>query len=240
MSTLKLTCWLLVLVLLASGAAAVAWKARLFGKTYTATASLQLARCEPRVLSRDAKTFDAAEFESFCDLQQSFIKSRFVITAALRDPRLKNRPCVLSEDAKHNTIAWLTGEIHVNFPAKNAGIMRVSASEPDREDAAAIVNAVVDAYMTEVVNFDREQRRMRLTELQQIAVERESEVREKREQLKRELESSGFGDEETMKARGMLAMQVFAQFLGELQRMARRTDSFSASSRRRREACRNW
>ena len=57
---------------------------------------------------------------------------------------MKNRACIRREDEKHNAIAWLTGEIHVDFPGKNnAGIMQVSATEPDREDAAAIVNAVV-------------------------------------------------------------------------------------------------
>ena len=38
------------------------------------------------------------------------------------------------------------GEIHVDAPAKNTGIIQVTATEPDKEDAAAIVNAVVGAY----------------------------------------------------------------------------------------------
>ena len=79
--------------------------------------------------------------------------------------------------------------------------MQVTATEPDREDAAAMVNAVVDAYMNEVVNYDRQQRRDRLSDLQQISAEKENEVRTKREQLKRELENIGAGDDETMKAR---------------------------------------
>ena len=97
--------------------------------------------------------------------------------------------------------------------------MQVSATEPDREDAAAIVNAVVDAYMNEVVNYDRQQRRDRLSELQQISAEKENEVRTKREQLKRELENIGAGDDETMKARGQLAVNMYAQFHAEFQRM---------------------
>ena len=189
---------------------------------YKAEAMLELKQTSPKILSVTAdQQTGPNEFEVFRDTQMSFLTSRFVITAALRDPKLKNRPCILEQDAKHNTIQWLMNEIHIEFPpnARNASTMKVTATETDREDAAAIVNAVVDAYMTEVVNFDRDQRRIRLSELQQIAAEKEIEVRTKREQLKRELESFGAGDDETMKARGLLAVQTYAQFLGELQRM---------------------
>ena len=60
---------------------------------------------------------------------------------------MKTRPCIVEQDARHNALAWLTGEIHVHFPAKNGGVMEVSATEPDPQDAAAIVNAVVAAVL---------------------------------------------------------------------------------------------
>ncbi len=189
---------------------------------YKAEALLQLAPTQPRILGRG--TADQAmevqnEFEIFRDTQKSLITSRFVIMAALRDPKLKNRACILREDATHNTIQWLASEIRVDFPAKSAGLMQVSATEPDREDAAVIVNAIVDAYMNEVVNYDRQQRRDRLSDLQQISAEKENEVRTKREQLKRELENIGAGDDETMKSRSTMAFTIYAQFLAELQKM---------------------
>ena len=129
---------------------------------------LELAPTNPTILGKP--TADQAQqvqmnSRYFATPKQSLLKSRFVIMAALRDPRLKNRACILREDATHNTIAWLTKEVRADFPSKNAGIMQVTATEPDREDAAAMVNAVVDAYMNEVVNFDRQQRRDRLSEL---------------------------------------------------------------------------
>ncbi|MEI8373570.1 MAG: AAA family ATPase [Planctomycetota bacterium] len=187
---------------------------------YKATAVLQLAPSAPIILSKTADQQQTTnEFEIFRDTQQSLIKSRFVIMAALRDPKLKNRACILREDANRNTVAWLTDEIRVDFPAKNAGIMQVSAMEPDREDAAVIVNAVVDAYMNEVVNYDRQQRRDRLSDLQQISAEKENEVRTKREQLKRELENIGAGDDQTMVARSTLAVSMYAAFQQQFQGM---------------------
>ena len=108
------------------------------------------------------------------------MKSEIVITAALRDERLKTNLRRQQEDEKHNGIAWLTSQIQVDFPSKNAGIMQVSVMEPDKKEAADIANAVVGAYLEVVVNRDRRQRRDRLDELTKIATEKEIEVHRKR------------------------------------------------------------
>ena len=102
---------------------------------YRPMAILELEPANPIILKRTADQAQPGcnEFDVFRDTQKSLIKSRFVIMAALRDPRLKNRACIVREDAKHNAIQWLTDEIHVDFPTKNAGIMKVTATEPDRE-----------------------------------------------------------------------------------------------------------
>jgi uncharacterized protein involved in exopolysaccharide biosynthesis len=176
MSHRKQLCWLLILVLLASGAV-VAWKAKLLGRTYTAKAYLQIAQREPHILPRASEKYDPVEFEGFCDSQAALIKSPFVIIATLRDAKLKSLTCISDQSANHNAIHWLPDAIHVDFPSKNAGVMVVSTTEPDPQDAAAIVNAVVKAYMNEVVAADRQKREMRLRELQKIHAEKEVEVR---------------------------------------------------------------
>ena len=102
---------------------------------------------------------------------------------------------------------------------KNAAVMQVTATQPDPSDAAAIVNAVVDAYMNEVVNGDRQARRIRLSDLQKIYAEKENEVRTKREQLKRELENHGVGDDQQMLLRAQLAQSMYAEFEREYQSM---------------------
>ncbi len=215
MSKLKFLCCLFALVLLAGGAAVVTGKAKLPGRAYTAKACLQLAPCEPHILPRAAEKFDPLEFESFRDTQQALIKSEYVITAALRDPRLKGKACIQREDEKHNAVAWLTGEIRVEFPSKSGGIMQVCATQPDPKDAADIVNAVVDAYKSVVVNHERQGRRDRLNELSMIYEKKDTEVREKRNQLKREREAIGAGDDVTAKARAQLAVQMYADFQRE-------------------------
>ena len=191
---------------------------------YKATALLELAPAQPVLISTTTAEQSqqiSNEFEIFRDTQQSLVKSRFVIMAALRDPRLKNLACIAREDAKHNAIAWLTDEIRVEFPTKSAGIMLVSATEPSAKDSAALVNAVVDAYMNEVVNRDHQVRRDRLNELQHISASTEIEVRTKREQLKRELDSLGAGDEQTVMQREQMALALYQDSQHELQVMKR-------------------
>ncbi len=192
---------------------------------YTAEALLELQPSQPSILGKPTADQQQVqnEFDIFKDNQQGLIKSRFVIMAALRDPRLKNCKRVSDQDAKHNAIAWLTGEIQVQFPYKNAGLMAISATESGEhapEDAAAIVNAVVDAYWTEVVDKDQQARRDRLSELQKISAEKENEVRSKREDLKRGLENMGSaGDQETMQARAQLATMMYSEFAREFEGM---------------------
>ena len=219
MSQLRLTSWLLVLVLLAPIAGGGCSRGGMGGRKYTATASVLIERRQPHILPQAAEKDDPAEFETFRETQQSLIKSRFVIMAALRDPKLKTRPCIVEQDARHNALAWLTGEIHVNFPAKNGGVMEVSATEPDPQDAAAIVNAVVAAYWNEVVAVDQQQRRERLRELTAIAADKEQEVRKRREELKQELQNIGEGDEQSMALRTQLALNVYVDFQRELEGM---------------------
>jgi uncharacterized protein involved in exopolysaccharide biosynthesis len=219
MSKLKLLCWLLILALLAGGAAAVAWRSGLLGKRYTAVARLLVERCEPHVLSQAAEKYDPDEFENYRETQIELFKSPYVLTAALRNPKVKGQPSIERADAQHNAVEWLEKHISVECPNPRSGVLTVSLTSSDPQEAAVLVNAVVEAYVNEVINADRQRRRERLSDLQQIAAEKENEVRTRREQLKRELENSGAGDDETMKTRVQLAITMYTEFLREFQAM---------------------
>jgi polysaccharide biosynthesis transport protein len=217
MSILKILGCLLIVVLVAGVAAA--WQAGLLERKYTAKAILELKRCQPCVVSRAAEKFDPVEFEAFRATQKQLVVQRFVLAAALRDGKLNNRACIKRQDEKHNAIGWLAGEVRVDFLSKDTGLMQISATEPDADDAAAIVNAVVNAYMKEVVNHDDLLRRERLSDLNTICVAKEEEVRNKRETLKRELENNGAGDEQTMNIHTQLAMTMYSDAMREFTRM---------------------
>jgi capsular exopolysaccharide synthesis family protein len=180
---------------------------------YKATGLLQLAPSNPKVLTTVAGDQQiTGEFDIFRENQAALMKSEIVITAALRDERLKTNLRRQQEDERHNGIAWLTSQIQVDFPSKNAGIMQVSVREPDKKEAADIANAVVEAYLEVVVNRDRRQRRDRLDELTKIATEKEIEVHRKRDDLKRDLENIGVGDEQNVASRTSLAQNMYVEY----------------------------
>ena len=188
---------------------------------YEARAILVMAATTPKTLP-GATAEDVAErgdeFTIFKGNQAALIKERFVIQAALRNTKLKNLPSIVREDARHNTIQWLTSVVQVSSE-KNSGVMYVSATLPDPNEAAAIVNSVVEAYMDVVVNADREKRHERLDSLSGVAIEKEEEVRRKREQLRRELDSIGAGDDQSASLRGQMAVSIFAEYQRELQKL---------------------
>ena len=148
--------------------------AELAGKKYTATASLLIERRQPHILRGAAEKDDPGEFECFRATQMQLLKSPFVLMAALREPKVKYLPGVVREDGRHRVLAWLGKAICVGCPERTAGVVTVSFTDSDPQEAAALVNAVVNAYLNEVVNYDRQLRRVKLSELQQISAEKET------------------------------------------------------------------
>ncbi len=220
MTKLRFWLWFLVVAVLAGGAAGI-WWAGLLTTRYTATATLLVAPSEPHLIGGSGEKPDWDEFELFRNNQAGLIREHYVIQAALRDsPKLKNLPSIQREDGKHNAIAWLSKQIRVETPSKT-GILKVSATESDPQEAAAIVNSVIDAYMDQVVNAERAKRRERFESLQRIATEKEDEVRKMRQILKADLESLGVADGQDLTVRGQMAMQIYAECQRELQAMRR-------------------
>ena len=137
---------------LASGSASLAAEpekaAESAAKKYTATAYLLVERHEPHILSRAAEKDDPAEFESYRATQMQLMKWRFVLMAALRDPKVRDLPGVIREDARHRTIAWLGKEIRVECPDPRTGLFTVSLTSSDPNEAAVLVElfALKDEY----------------------------------------------------------------------------------------------
>ena len=90
--------------------------------------------------------------------------------------------------------------------------MKVTTSLPDPNEAATIVNAVVAAYMEEVVNRDQGKCRDRLDSLTAVSVQKEEEVRKLGRDFKHEMESMGAGDEQSASQRGQMAVQIYAEY----------------------------
>jgi len=124
------------------------------------------------------------ELETQCVL----IKSRLVVSAALRQPEISQLPAIKNQP---DPIAWLQQILDV-INLKDTEVLQVSLSPrsgASGKDQAAIINAVVNAYMEEVVNVDLKRREDRLGKLKQIKQSYADILKERRETV-RKLSSS--------------------------------------------------
>ena len=181
--------WLLATALIlfcaAAGATAL-WTYQ--GSKYTAVAIIRVRSREPRFLFQTSHQTEEDDFETYKNTQQMLLRSRFVLTAALR-PQIETELDILRNDPKkrakldillkEDPVSWLAEELKVNSSAKSE-IIEVSLTGYNKDEVTAIVNAVVDAYMKEVVDLERKERNIRLTELRDLHQEKDAELRKKR------------------------------------------------------------
>jgi len=135
-------------------------------------------------------------YQSYLKTQSVLIKSRLVLSVALGDHRVSQ---LLSIKDRSDPIAWLLQNLEVTNP-KDTEILSVSLasrSGVSGSDQAAIINAVVQAYLDEVVNADLKRQVNRLDLLRKLEQTKQHELRERRETLRKLSFSGGEGDPTT-------------------------------------------
>jgi hypothetical protein len=152
-----------------------------------ASALLLIAREQPSILPQSVVKADKEEFEAFRQNQAVLIKSRIVLGAALRNPKVAELK-IVKDNA--NVLAWLEKEIAIELPERTT-FMRVSLKGPQPEKLVLIVSAVVDSYFNEIVNKERDKRIARLDQLKVLAVNYEKQLRVKRQTLRGLVEDLG-------------------------------------------------
>src|SRR5690606_23622832 len=115
-----------------------------------------------------------------------------VLNAALRDDKLSTLPLIHEQV---NPIEWLQENLKVSSQAE---IMTVSLTASDAKSAKAIVDAVVDAYLQEVVIAEESERRNRLDNLERVYTEAENKLRGKRAELRTLADSLVTSDSESL------------------------------------------
>ena len=116
---------------------------------FRASALLQLSATENSLVF-DANRQPLSDFEIFQGTQNELVRSRLVMTAALRDPALSNSSVLIEE----RPVDWLLDNVRVSTPEKTE-IMTVSVTASRDADPVNLVNAAVRAYLVEVVNRER-------------------------------------------------------------------------------------
>jgi len=188
-------------------------------KQYTASAFLHVAVERPHVAFAEAEGLSRDNYEVYKRTQEQLLKSPLVLCAALRP--FADQDGSLVEPQKFSVledstdkIAWLKNNIRVTFPG-DAEIMEVSLSGSDREELPILVNAVVDAYLQEVMDSEHRRKRERLVAVQAAYAEKTIEVRKERAQLESLARVLGTVSDETLALKMQLAVQELAAYRSE-------------------------
>ncbi|MEX0678963.1 MAG: hypothetical protein WD063_17955 [Pirellulales bacterium] len=150
---------------------------------YEAYALVKVASTPPSVL---AKRQDAAEeFAVFKRTQVQLILSPAVLNGTLREPKI-NRLSIVQKH-EDDPVAWLKGHLIIDYP-DDAEIMRITLRGDNRDDLVKIVDKVVDVYLREIVQHDKQLRMENEDELRK-AYERQVTVYQKELDALRTLEA---------------------------------------------------
>lgn len=178
---------------------------------YTAVALLRVASKEQQLVFRTMDQDIRSDFETYRSTQQQLVTSRFVLAAALRNPEIAELPLVRQQ---RDPVAWLGQTLQVVATGRSE-ILPVQLTGEDPVAVAALVNAVVQAYLNEVVDVERNQRRQRLNELDRVYTDMEGGMRRRRNDLKQLAEQVGTGDPAALNLKQQIALQQYADLQAE-------------------------
>jgi polysaccharide biosynthesis transport protein len=184
------------------------------GSWYTASALLRVNYQEKSMLPTNAPIYEP-EYEIFKNTQLQLMQSRFVLNSALHKPEGNPISRLAIIKKQKDAVTWLMKNLSVSFPNK-AEVMEVRLTTYDPEEAAQIVTAVMDAYMTEVVDYERAQRGERLNELDRVFGDKEQEVRSQRSRLKELAENLGTAETDALNLKQKLTIEELATFRNQL------------------------
>jgi capsular exopolysaccharide synthesis family protein len=184
-------CWLRAItfgVLAAAAVGAGAWFGVPLVTKVRARMLLYVAPEQPHFVFNNGEGPGAAL--SFKKTQQALVKSRMVLYAALRDPKVANTRTLRRQT---DAVEWLEQQLVVDY-STGPDILTIALSGDDDEELKAIVKAVSQAYLEEIVYKEHNKRREQGDELKALKRRYEELLRDKRRTLQGVMDAATKGD----------------------------------------------
>lgn len=175
---------------------------------YSAHALIRVAAKPPKII------FDTEEvlpsLRDYQSTQLTLLKSRAVLNRALSDDAVRG----LDIDREYtDPVRYLEENIQASFKGE---ILRISMQSSRREETSVLVNAVTEAFFTEVVNKEMRDRRERYRTLEDLYKDYQVTLTDKRKDLKQLADALGSFDRDTATYQLQLAHQRHAAARQEL------------------------
>ena len=186
-------------------ASVIAWSV-LPSSKYTTGSLLSVSAAPQKIVFQtvDNNLGFGNEFATYQQTQETLIRSRFVLGAALRQPGISVLPSVLNQP---DPIAWLAQDLRVSYTGE---AMQIGMEGERPKDIVLLVNAVTDAYMNEVVNVEHDKRKERYDKLKVLHDDYQKRLQRQRDDLRKIAESAGSNDKETLAFKQQLSIEHLA------------------------------
>jgi hypothetical protein len=119
--------------------------------THIVEALIVVRAREPSLMRRHDEPLDQNQWSIEKATQAELVRSYFVLQSAIRDPKIAGLPLIASQD---DPIEWLEGQVEVSVDGEVLTIA-MRCTEDDVDQTREIVDAIVEAYNTEVLNKSR-------------------------------------------------------------------------------------
>lgn len=208
--------WLLVLLLgllVGGSTAAASWFSQ--RPVYQSSAIVRIASRPTTLVFTTADQSSTADFELFRKTQRELILTQFLLNSALNREEVAKLPVVREQI---NPVEWLRSQLRITFPG-DSELMQISLSGPEKRALPLLVNAVVDAYKTDVVDVERNQSLQRLNEMGVLEAQRENQLRTLRADVEAISESLGTGNEGAVSLTERSVLQQLTSYQAELGRV---------------------
>ena len=178
--------------------------------TYAAIAAIRVEQGEQGMYARSLSPTDFAEYK---ETQVALITSPIVLGIALTaHPELYHLPTLQhAADVEAEIRQRLAVQI---LPKTN--LIRVSMSSKSPIESAAIVNAVVDAYLKNATTTNFEETDRRIKRLKEDQATRLEDVKRKRDEIHRLREKLGAADASGLKDRNAVTLDQYRRYTDQL------------------------
>jgi polysaccharide biosynthesis transport protein len=167
---------------------------------YTVRTLLRTSAVQPKLVFETPE--GRADFQNYQRSQMALIRTRLVLTAALRDSKVAELRMVKSQPEPE---VWLEKHLQADYSVAPE-VFRIALSGDDPEELKKLVTAVREAYLKEIADKEDQQRFGRLEKLKELYEKWDGQLQDKQKKLKEMAEGLGSLDPKTLELKQQFAL----------------------------------
>jgi len=179
--------------------------------TFTSTALIRISATDHSLLFKVDDSHSS--FDIYKGTQIQLLTSDYVLTAALRN--LPNYPILRQQE---DPLRWLSRSLQTDT-AENSEIVHVALTASDANEAKDILQHVINAYKTEVVDKEQMDRERRLQALEDVYTQKRTELGSQLTQFSKLQSELGNGDNAAPSPQQQMELQELVALRTELDRI---------------------